>query len=263
FFQLAAVAVPQPKPPPPPLSPTPETSKSKRRRQDTPPPHRLRQPTAMQQQMSMPPAPAAAAAAAPPAAGITTEQIQKYLDENKQLILAILENQNLGKLAECAQYQAQLQKNLLYLAAIADAQPQPPQNAASRPQMMQPSMVPGAGHYMSQVPMFPPRTPLTPQQMQEQQQQQLQQQQAQALAFPGQMVMRPATVNGMQPMQADPAAAAAAAASLQQSAPVPADGRGGKQDATAGVGTEPSGTESHKSATGVDHEAGGDVAEKS
>ncbi|CAL4979675.1 unnamed protein product [Urochloa decumbens] len=217
----------------------------------------------MQQQMSMPPAPAAAAAAAPPAAGITTEQIQKYLDENKQLILAILENQNLGKLAECAQYQAQLQKNLLYLAAIADAQPQPPQNAASRPQMMQPGMVPGAGHYMSQVPMFPPRTPLTPQQMQEQQQQQLQQQQAQALAFPGQMVMRPATVNGMQPMQADPAAAAAAAASLQQSAPVPADGRGGKQDATAGVSMEPSGTESHKSASGADHEAGGDVADKS
>ncbi|KAL5648637.1 hypothetical protein ACJX0J_039446, partial [Zea mays] len=52
------------------------------------------------------------------------KQIQKYLDENKQLILAILENQNLGKLAECAQYQSQLQKNLLYLAAIADAQPQ-------------------------------------------------------------------------------------------------------------------------------------------
>ncbi|KAG2563413.1 GRF1-interacting factor 2-like [Panicum virgatum] len=213
----------------------------------------------MQQQMPMQPAPAGAAAAAPPAAGITTEQIQKYLDENKQLILAILENQNLGKLAECAQYQAQLQKNLLYLAAIADAQPQPPQNPASRPQMMQPGMVPGAGHYMSQVPMFPPRTPLTPQQMQEQQQQQLQQQQAQALAFPGQMVMRPATINGMQPMQADPAAAA----SLQQSAPVPADGRGGKQDATAGVSTEPSGTESHKSTTGADHDVGSDVAEKS
>ncbi|OEL24280.1 hypothetical protein BAE44_0014704 [Dichanthelium oligosanthes] len=212
----------------------------------------------MQQQMPMPPAPAAAAAAAPPAAGITTEQIQKYLDENKQLILAILENQNLGKLAECAQYQAQLQKNLLYLAAIADAQPQPPQNPASRPQMMQPGMVPGAGHYMSQVPMFPPRTPLTPQQMQEQQ---LQQQQAQALSFPGQMVMRPATVNGMQPMQADPAAAAAA--SLQQSVPVPADGRGGKQDATAGVSTEPSGTESHKSTTGADHEVGSDAPEKS
>ncbi|RLM70165.1 GRF1-interacting factor 3-like [Panicum miliaceum] len=144
----------------------------------------------MQQQMPMQPAPAPA----PPAAGITTEQIQKYLDENKQLILAILENQNLGKLAECAQYQAQLQKNLLYLAAIADAQPQPPQNPATRPQ----------------------------------------------------------------PMQADPAAA-----SLQQSAPVPADGRGGKQDATAGVSTEPSGTESHKNTTGADHETGGDVSEKS
>jgi hypothetical protein len=33
---------------------------------------------------------------------ITTELIQKYLDENKQLILAILDNQNLGKLNECA-----------------------------------------------------------------------------------------------------------------------------------------------------------------
>ncbi|KAL6654710.1 hypothetical protein ACP70R_008175 [Stipagrostis hirtigluma subsp. patula] len=211
----------------------------------------------MQQPMPMPPAAAPAAAAAPPAAGITTEQIQKYLDENKQLILAILENQNLGKLAECAQYQAQLQKNLLYLAAIADAQPQPPQNPASRPQMMQSAVVPGAGHYMSQVPMFPPRAPLTPQQMQEQQQQQLQQQQAQVLQFPGQMVMRPATVNGMQPMQADPSRAA----DLQQAAPIPNDGRGGKQDAAAGANSEPSGTESHK--TGVDNEAGGDVAEKS
>ncbi|KAG8381077.1 hypothetical protein BUALT_Bualt06G0084600 [Buddleja alternifolia] len=54
---------------------------------------------------------------------VTTEQIQKYLDENKNLIMAILENQNLGKMAECAQYQAILQKNLMYLAAIADAQP--------------------------------------------------------------------------------------------------------------------------------------------
>lgn len=58
---------------------------------------------------------------------ITTELIQKYLDENKQLILAILDNQNLGKLNECATYQARLQQNLMYLAAIADAQPQGPQ----------------------------------------------------------------------------------------------------------------------------------------
>ena len=54
---------------------------------------------------------------------MTTELIQKYLNENEQLILAILENQNVGKLQECAQYQARLQQNLLYLAAIADATP--------------------------------------------------------------------------------------------------------------------------------------------
>ena len=54
---------------------------------------------------------------------VTTELIQKYLDENQQLILAILENQNVGKLQECAQYQARLQQNLMYLAAIADAAP--------------------------------------------------------------------------------------------------------------------------------------------
>ncbi|ONK65404.1 uncharacterized protein A4U43_C07F36750 [Asparagus officinalis] len=80
-----------------------------------------------------------------PPAGITTEQIQKYLDENKQLILAILDNQNMGRLGECAQYQAQLQKNLLYLAAIADAQPQSP---AMRPQMIpQAAMPQGAAQF--------------------------------------------------------------------------------------------------------------------
>ena len=36
---------------------------------------------------------------------ITTELIQKYLDENQNLILAILENQNVGKLNECVLYQ--------------------------------------------------------------------------------------------------------------------------------------------------------------
>jgi hypothetical protein len=60
---------------------------------------------------------------------ISTELIQKYLDENKQLILAILDNQNLGKLNECATYQAKLQQNLMYLAAIADAQPQAVQSS--------------------------------------------------------------------------------------------------------------------------------------
>ncbi|WOL03896.1 GRF1-interacting factor 2 [Canna indica] len=115
-----------------------------------------------------------------PIGNITTEQIQKYLDENKQLILAILENQNLGKLAECAQYQAQLQKNLLYLAAIADAQPNAP---GVRPQMMQHGMLPQGGHFMQQPPVFPPRAPpqFNPQQM----------------VFPGHMGIRPGAVNGM------------------------------------------------------------------
>lgn len=50
----------------------------------------------------------------------------QYLDENKQLILAILDNQNSGKAEECAENQAKLQRNLMYLAAIADNQPQVP-----------------------------------------------------------------------------------------------------------------------------------------
>lgn len=78
---------------------------------------------------------------------ITTELIQKYLDENKQLILAILDNQNLGKLNECATYQAKLQQNLMYLAAIADAQPQGGQS--SQMQAPAPSMQP-AQQYMQQ-----------------------------------------------------------------------------------------------------------------
>ncbi|KAK4774632.1 hypothetical protein SAY86_009567 [Trapa natans] len=112
-----------------------------------------------------------------PPTNITTEQIQKYLEENKKLILAILDNQNLGKLAECAQYQALLQKNLMYLAAIADAQPQgvamPPQMPSHPPPMQ---VQQGGGYFMphphaqpqpqapSQVPqqggLFPQKMPL-------------------------------------------------------------------------------------------------------
>ncbi|XP_062214683.1 GRF-interacting factor 1 [Phragmites australis] len=58
---------------------------------------------------------------------VTTDLIQQYLDENKQLILAILDNQNNGKVEECERNQAKLQHNLMYLAAIADSQP--PQTA--------------------------------------------------------------------------------------------------------------------------------------
>ncbi|KAE8719700.1 GRF1-interacting factor 3 [Hibiscus syriacus] len=88
---------------------------------------------------------------------ITTEQIQKYLDENKELIMAIMENQNQGKMAESTSppigwrifeiefftrniilgYQARLQQNLMYLAKIADAQPQ---GSASSQMPQQPAM---------------------------------------------------------------------------------------------------------------------------
>uniref|UniRef100_A0A1D1YAV1 Protein SSXT n=1 Tax=Anthurium amnicola TaxID=1678845 RepID=A0A1D1YAV1_9ARAE len=118
-------------------------------------------------------------------ANITTEQIQKYLDENKQLILAILDSQNLGKLSECAQYQAQLQKNLLYLAAIADAQT--------------PSVRAQGGHYIQQVPMFPPgprpSASFSPQQLQLQELHK-----PQLLSFQGNMGMRPGINNGMHAM---------------------------------------------------------------
>ncbi|XP_042375213.1 GRF-interacting factor 1-like [Zingiber officinale] len=57
---------------------------------------------------------------------VTTDIIQQYLDENKQLILAILDNQSAGKADECAENQAKLQRNLMYLAAIADSQQQAP-----------------------------------------------------------------------------------------------------------------------------------------
>ncbi|XP_050275235.1 GRF1-interacting factor 1 isoform X1 [Quercus robur] len=76
---------------------------------------------------------------------VTTDHIQQYLDENKSLILKIVESQNSGKMSECAENQARLQRNLMYLAAIADSQPQPPTMHGQFP----PSgiMQPGA-HYM-------------------------------------------------------------------------------------------------------------------
>ncbi|GMJ11231.1 hypothetical protein HRI_004792300 [Hibiscus trionum] len=76
---------------------------------------------------------------------VTTDHIQQYLDENKSLILKIVESQNSGKLNECAENQARLQQNLMYLAAIADSQPPPAVHAQF------PSggiMQPGGGHYM-------------------------------------------------------------------------------------------------------------------
>ncbi|WZZ19802.1 GRF1-interacting factor 2 [Brassica napus] len=161
-----------------------------------------------------------------PSSNITTEQIQKYLDENKKLIMAIMENQNLGKLAECAQYQALLQKNLMYLAAIADAQPPPPttgpapapapapamasQMTAPHPSMQPPSYFmqhPQASGMVQQqaspAGIFPPqRGPLqfgNPHQLQDQHQQlQLHHQQAMQ---GGHMGIRPMGINNNNGMQ--------------------------------------------------------------
>ncbi|XP_042421743.1 GRF1-interacting factor 2-like isoform X1 [Zingiber officinale] len=179
---------------------------------------------------------------AAPVANITTEQIQKYLDENKQLILAILENQNLGKLAECAQYQAQLQKNLLYLAAIADAQPNAP---AVRPQQIMPhGTIPQGGPFMQQSPIFP-RGPLpyNPQQMQGQLHSQ-----PPGMVFPGHMSIRPGAVNGLHGSHTEPShggtANPLATPSLSGFPPTNSDGRGSKLE--AGIAMVPAIAESHR-----------------
>ncbi|XP_059665780.1 GRF1-interacting factor 1-like [Cornus florida] len=77
---------------------------------------------------------------------VTTDHIQQYLDENKSLILKIVESQNSGKLSECAENQARLQRNLMYLAAIADSQPQQPTMHSQFPPSG--SMQPTGAHYL-------------------------------------------------------------------------------------------------------------------
>ncbi|KAJ8302408.1 hypothetical protein KUTeg_018804 [Tegillarca granosa] len=47
--------------------------------------------------------------------------IQKMLDENNQLIQAIVDYQNKGRASECMQYQQMLHRNLVYLATLADS----------------------------------------------------------------------------------------------------------------------------------------------
>ncbi|KAK6911359.1 SS18, N-terminal [Dillenia turbinata] len=76
---------------------------------------------------------------------VTTDHIQQYLDENKSLILKIVESQNSGKLSECAENQAKLQHNLMYLAAIADSQPQP---ATMHAQFASGGLMQSGAHYM-------------------------------------------------------------------------------------------------------------------
>ncbi|XP_058752995.1 GRF1-interacting factor 3-like [Vicia villosa] len=70
---------------------------------------------------------------------LSTEQIQKYLEENKELILAIMEGKSQGKYAEIAPYQTKLQDNLTFLARLADfdSQPEPQAQMHSQGQGMQ------------------------------------------------------------------------------------------------------------------------------
>lgn len=45
----------------------------------------------------------------------------QYLEDNESLIQTINEGITLGRFEDAAKYQAQLQRNLMWLAAIADA----------------------------------------------------------------------------------------------------------------------------------------------
>lgn len=49
----------------------------------------------------------------------------QYLEDNEALIKTILDNINAGRVEEASNYQQRLQQNLMWLASIADAQPQP------------------------------------------------------------------------------------------------------------------------------------------
>ncbi|XP_076904532.1 uncharacterized protein LOC143560008 [Bidens hawaiensis] len=140
-----------------------------------------------------------------PLNAITADQIQKHLEDNKNLILIILECQNLGRYQECARYQAVLQKNLMYLAAIADAQTpasqQQQQPNPSQVTLTQPNSMPQASSFMQQPggsgqnSMFL----VNSRQAQEQQQQMLQLQQQQQ--FRAQMGFRGGGQSGLFGMQ--------------------------------------------------------------
>ena len=49
----------------------------------------------------------------------------QYLEDNEVLITTILECINTGRVEDAVQYQQRLQQNLMWLAGIADTQPQP------------------------------------------------------------------------------------------------------------------------------------------
>jgi hypothetical protein len=55
-------------------------------------------------------------------AHLSADMVQRILDENQQLILAVIENQQNNNTHECAQYLQNLQRNLMMLATIGDGQ---------------------------------------------------------------------------------------------------------------------------------------------
>ncbi|XP_071728634.1 GRF1-interacting factor 2-like [Rutidosis leptorrhynchoides] len=130
---------------------------------------------------------------------ITTEQIQKCLEENQRLIMAIMEYRKQGLFQECAEYQVVLQKNLMYLAALADAQPPTPE--ITNPSQVSSSFIYVENNFVQQPQLVIPRRSSAGESsvqklpFQQQQQQMLQFQQLQQLQ--GQMGVRPGTHNNM------------------------------------------------------------------
>ncbi|CAL5229847.1 g13256 [Coccomyxa viridis] len=67
--------------------------------------------------------------------------INEYLEDNETLIKSALQLLNQGRAAEAAKLQTLLQRNLMWLASIADSQAQPPQPAPAEASS-QPAIVP-------------------------------------------------------------------------------------------------------------------------
>ena len=62
---------------------------------------------------------------------LNTQLIQIYLDENHCLLQAALENHNRGNVEDAHKYLVHLQKNLIYLATLADLPQSRPKNPPS------------------------------------------------------------------------------------------------------------------------------------
>ncbi|XP_062501028.1 calcium-responsive transactivator-like [Corticium candelabrum] len=78
--------------------------------------------------------------------GVSQQEVQRLLDQNMQLIQAIVDYQNKGRAHECAQYQQLLHKNLVYLASLADSvSSKPEQNPSASTGVLVQTPVDGIG----------------------------------------------------------------------------------------------------------------------